>query len=203
MSGYASIQDVKDISSTSRTDAEISALIQVASERVNHDMQIYVFKEPVASIDETRMNSVDGTNTEYYVQHYPIGDYDDDFTVDASDVTVWANDGETETELTVASVDSSLGKITMDSAPSSSYTLSITYCYLPQHIDLTSQLIRRATAYLTAFLCQAKVPAELAKSYTIDRLKVVKLADDVHIYLNMYYQIMEQIRSGTGNVEVF
>ncbi len=60
----------------------------------------------------------------------------------------------------------------------------------------SNALIKQATMFLTAFLCQGKVPAELAKSYTLDRLKVIKLPDDVHYYLVKYMETIGYINSG-------
>jgi len=202
MSGYCSVNDVRAISNTKRTDAEITTLIDIASARVNQDIQIYVDKELVQSISNVKLNSIDGTTTDFYVQNWPIGDYDNDFDADASDVTVYAEENNAETELTVSSITAADGKIVMDSAPSSGIIMRITYCYLPRHIGLDHELIKRATAYLTAFMCQSKVPAELTKSFTIDRLKLIKSQEDVHIYWNEYQRIINYIKSGTGMMEV-
>jgi hypothetical protein len=201
--GYCTVEDVKKICNTKRTDAEISDLIDIASQRVNHDIQIYVYKELISSISNVKLNTIDGTNTDFYTQNWPLGDYDDDYDVDTTDIEMWAEEGNTETQLTdVSSVTASEGKIVMTSAPSSGSILRITYCYLPRHIRLSNNLIKWATAYLTAFMCQSKIPAELAKSYTIDRLKIVKTSEDVHVYWNAYQDYLNQIRSGTGNIEV-
>jgi hypothetical protein len=196
--GYCTVANVKEITNTKRTDSEITSLINVASGRLNREVQTYIYKEIVTSIDNVKANSVDGSNKDFYTQNWPLGDYDDDFSVSASDVTVTDVNGDTETSITVTSVDATIGKITTTTAPTG--TLYITYCYLPRHYPITSEIIKRATAYLAAFMCQSKVSSELASSFTVDRLRVTKSKDEVRIYEDEYDRLINYIKFGDGMV---
>ena len=201
---YCTTTNVTDICNTQRTTAEITALIGVASARVNRDIQRFVYKEYVTFINDVKWNTNDGSNVTFYTRNWPLGDYDNDFTVGTTDVHMYSWENNVETELTVSSITAADGKVVLSSAPSSGAQLYLTYCYIPKHLSVVSgsvsPIIRDATAYLTAWLCQTKIPAELTKSYTLDRLSVVKTAEDVHRYFLMYQELIMLIN--TGHIEV-
>ena len=206
---YCTIDDVKEIMDvpSTITDISIFKLARIASLHLNQDIQVHVYKEKIEYIDNIKTNKINGTNKVFYTKNWPIGDMDNDFMVDEDDVTVYkvrtVNGEETETEVTVSSVDAENGKITLESAPESDSVLYVTYVYTPRHYPVwpnTHELIRRATAYLTAFLLKNKMQDEsLITRYTIDRLTIVRSDEQTkHDYVK-YRQLVEYM---LGTMEV-
>ena len=201
---YCTVQDVKDVMDvpSSVTDEQIFRLSRIASTQVNSDILTHVYKERVQWVDQVKTNDIDGSNTDFYTKNFPLGDLDSDYKVDENDVHVFkvreVSSVLTETEVTVSSVDIDDGKITLSSAPESDSELYITYCYTPRHypVDPVHDLIRRATAYLTAFMLKNKIQDEsIVSRYTLDRLTVVKMADTARHDYNKYRELIDTINN--------
>jgi len=196
---YCSIDDVKEIVDvpSSVTDISIFKLARIASLQINHDIQVHVYKEKIEYIDNIKTNDIDGSNKTFYTKHWPIGDMNNDFMVDEDDVKVYkvrvVNGEEVETEMTVSSVDAENGKIVLEDAPESDSVLYVTYVYTPRHYPVwpTHELIRKAAAYLTAFLLKNKIQDEsLVSRYTIDRLTVVRSPETIRHDYNKYRELV-------------
>ncbi len=201
---YCSTDEVKEIADipSDLTDIDLFKLIRVASLRINMDIQTRVFKERVRNISDVKQNDIDGTNKTFYTRFYPIGDYNNDFRVTTSDITVHreytdANGDRQEETVSVSSIDPSTGKFILDAAPGTSDELFVTYCFTPKHhpVDSPSLAIKMAVAYLSAFLAKAKVGDVGITRYTIDRLTTMSLGEEVMGDRNRYYELVEQIRS--------
>jgi hypothetical protein len=201
--GYCSVDEVKEIAEipSEITDIQLFKLIRVASLNLNHDIQTHIFREKIAYIDEVKTNDMDASNTTFYLQHYPIGDYNNDFKVTTGDVTVYkeytdVNGDRLETTMTVSSVDQSLGKIVLSAAPDGTDELYATYCHTPTHFDVNTpnMMIKFATAYLAAFLAKSKVGDNNVSRYTIDRLTVVNLPEQVKSDYFRYIDLVDKIK---------
>jgi len=201
---YCSIDEVKEIADipSNITDIELFKLIRVASMRLNMDIQTRVFKEKVDFISDVKENELDGSNTTFYTKFYPIGDYNNDFRVTVDDITVYReytdNDGERQEEtVTVSSIDPSTGKFVLASAPDATDELFVTYCYTPKHhpVHDPSMAIKMAVAYLASFLAKAKVGDVGVKRYTIDRLTVMNLDEEILGDQKRYQDLVELIRA--------
>ena len=61
-------------------------------------------------ISYDKENTIDGSNTSFWTQKYPIGDLDDDMDVDTDDIKVYqySSDG-TKTQVTVSSITPNTG----------------------------------------------------------------------------------------------
>lgn len=205
---YCTVQDVKDIMdvSSSVSDLDIFKISRIASMQINEDLLSKVYREKVEYIDNVKTNNIDGTNTTFYVKNYPIGDYNNDFIVDETDITVIKRrvvSGQyTETELTVSSIDAESGQFVLTSAPESDSVLYVTYAYCPIHypVDPPHELIRQATAYLTSYLLKNKInDGSLVTKYTLDRLSITRMADTVkHDWIQYQNLISKILRPEVG-----
>ena len=200
---YCSVEDVKYVTDVPSdvTDIEIFKLARIASMKINEDIQTHVFREKIEYIDNIKTNKIDGSNKVFYTKNFPVGDMNNDYMVDETDVKVYKQrivSGEyTETELTVSSVDAENGKITLQDAPESDSILYVTYVYTPRHYPVypAHELVRRATAYFTAFLLKTRITGEVTR-YTLDRLTIVKGGQDARTEQLRYKELVQHMFDG-------
>lgn len=202
---YCSIDDVKEIIDvpTSITDIQLYKLIRMASLTVNHDISNRVHREKVDWVSDVKTNDIDGSNTTYYTKNYPVGDMNDDFTVDEDDIEVYQILNETETELTVSSFNVDDGKFVLSTAPAIGSTVEINYVYTPKgfRLDPVNELIRKATSYLAAYLMQHKIDdTKLITKASLDRLSITRQPDIVKYNLMQYENLINRINGGMMEV---
>ena len=188
---------MSDLNTSDISDNDLTSLITQATAILNADILVYVHEEQVTAIDSERENKIDGSNTTFYTRHYPIGDLDDDGDVDTDDIKVYLFDSSgARSTATVASIDDAdLGKFTLSSAPSSGYTMRVSYRYAPIGISISSvhALVKQACIFLTAALAYTKLrPSQISK-YTVDRLTVVQSESEFQHYWNLYRQTVREI----------
>jgi len=136
---------------------------------------------------------VHNSNKVYYTRFWPIADRNQDGVVDSNDVKVYKFDSEgNRTEATISSIDAARGKITLSEAPTSDYTLKITYSSYPPNI--TSSDLKMACIYLTAALCYAKCDPTILKH--LDTLDVLRMPDPYNRFMKMYKDTLTRIKSG-------
>jgi hypothetical protein len=202
--GYCSTDEVKEIAEipTDVTDIQLFKLIRVASLTLNHDVQVYVEREKVSWVNDVKTNDQDVLNTTFYAKNYPFGDYNNDFRVTTGDITVYKEYTDSygdrqETTMTVSSIDYTTGKFVLSSAPDATDELFVTYCYTPKHFNVNtpSMLIKFATAFLAAYLAKSKVGDNTITKYTINRLSVVNLPEQVKADYYRYLDLVDRIKS--------
>jgi len=160
--GYCTVADIRamtNITTSDLTDTQVCNLITYAGVQLNADMQIHEEEERVLYISNTKGNDIDGSNTTYYCKHYPLGDLNDDFKVNTSDVNVYQylSDG-TRTELTVDSVTAATGSWELDSAPAATIShLAVTYNWAQRSVSTPDPLIKQAVIALVSFLGYRKI----------------------------------------------
>lgn len=162
--GYCSADDIRaltNLTSSTIVDSDLDALIANATLEVNQRLNVTVVRERVGYLDQTRQNLINGSNTTYYIRNWRgkyMADYNNDGTVDTTDLIVYvvASDG-TETEATVSSIDHNDGKLVLDTAYSSDYTLYISYAWSYFDEASPSTLLNLATAYLASAYSYLKI----------------------------------------------
>jgi len=160
--GYCSPDDVRDLTSITTsdlTDTELFNIIELAAIQLNGDIQTKRFEEEVLYIDETKDNTIDGSNTTFYTKFFPIGDLDNDMDVDTSDLEVYTieTDG-TKTQVTVDSIIANDGQFVLSAAPATSISrLLVTYYSSPLSMSDPHSLIKLACIYLSAHYGYAKL----------------------------------------------
>jgi len=201
---YCTLDDVKSLAEipSDIDDETLFKLSRVASLQINHDIQTKIYKERVKLIDNIKTNIIDGSNKTFYTKNFPIGDMNNDFQVTTEDITVYKVYDDEETEMTVSSIDALTGKFVLENAPENGSVLYVTYCYTPRHypVDPVNDLIRQATAYLTAFIAKSKVGDVSVTRYTIDRLTVMNIPDQVISDYKNYLDLIDRIRADSSMV---
>ena len=148
------VRKIAGISDDEMTDPEIIEFIDLAQKEVNSKISIKVTREPVYLIDSYRSNKIDGSNTTFFIKNWKdnyLADLNYDNEVTTSDVRVFAYNPstQTETELTVSSIDINAGSFTLSSAPSN-LQLWVTYAYTNFDPVNPHPLVSQCVAYLAA-----------------------------------------------------
>lgn len=195
---FATVQDIKEFISLSTddiTDEEIMNLIKRAQIQIAQELYVYHEEEEISYIDAEKENDVDGINAVFYVRYWPIADRTQSGVVDSSDVTMYLFDSDNvRTTATVSSVDASLGKITLSSAPGTDYTLKATYVSIPKNIR--DDDLRLACTFLTAGYSYLKVEPAVLKH--LDTLDVIRMPDAAERYFKQYKETMKRIKAEIG-----
>lgn len=198
--GYCSMRDfraVTNLTTTCISDADAYDLITMAAYQVNGDITTKVIRERVGYIDSTRENDINGTNTTYYVKNWKgkyLADFNNDSLVNTSDVVVYLVDSDgNETQATVSAVDVDAGSFTLSSAPSSAYTLYVTYAWSYIDASVPDKRLRLACAFLTAALAQAKLNIGRAPQMSIGNIRLYRHMDAYDAYYTKYLDIIRQI----------
>ena len=204
---YAVFEDVNlhtNITSSDVSDADVTSLIAEATITVNSDINIKVTRERIRSIDKTRENQINGTNTVYYTQNWKgvyLGDLNDDGSITIADVIVYqvASDG-TETTPTISAVDDDDMKITLTSAPSSGVELYISYRYSRVRQGTVDPKVKLATIYLTAAMCYAKINIGKAPSQAFGSSRLTRHMKSYNHYMQRYQDTLDDINQLGGMV---
>lgn len=183
---------VSDIS-----DTDITSLIAFATQQLNHDINYYVIREKIEQIDNTRKNSIDGSNATFYVKNWEgkyIGDFNDSGTVSKEDLTVYQIDSSSiETVLTISSVAHNEGKFVLSSAPSSGVILLITYCWSYVDESTPGSLISLAATYLTSALAFEKINAGRSPNFAFGSSRFTRDMEAGNRFYRRYREIVTQI----------
>ena len=205
--GYCQVTDVQRITSLTNSDiadADLEGIIEsVSTPQVNHDISVFVYKEDVVNINTSKQNKINGTNTTFYTQAFPLCDMDNDGDIDTSDILVYsvASDG-TETALGVSSVVGDTGKFVLSSAPSA-VQLKVTYRYMKNRdmlSDTVHPLIVLACAQLSAAYAFLKLDATQAGKlvrFQVDRFSAT-LQPPFDKFMSDYRKTITKIISDAG-----
>ena len=185
------------------SDNDVDALIVDATAQLNSDINTRVVRELVIEIDNTRKNSIDGSNTTFYVQNWKgkyLADSNDDGSITIADVTVYlvASDG-TETEATVSSITSDEGKLVLDSAPSSGVIMYITYQWCYDDPDTPSKKIALACALLTAAYCYEKINRGMSPQQVYGNVRFMRDMRAGNEYFKRYENEIAKINGEMGD----
>jgi hypothetical protein len=199
----AQIRRITNLTTSDISDADLTNLITDATAQLNSDINTRVVREKVVSIDLTRENKIDGSNTIYYVQNWKgkyIADMDDDGGIDTGDVIVYqvASDG-TETKPTISAVDSDDGYITLSSAPSSGVNLYITYEWCFDDPDTPSPQIALACAFLTAAYAYEKINRGMSPQQVYGNVRFMRDMRAGNEYYQRYENQISKINSEMGD----
>jgi len=186
---YCTVTDIRNITNLTETDisdSAISNLISWATTQLNGDIGATLW----IKLGDTAftIGDIDGSNKTYTLRYAPIGDMNNDGTVDTNDIEVWrklsTEDHFTKWNNAISSIDDDeIGKITFASAPTTDYDYWIKYVWFP--IKFNHPLITRACAELTAYLCFLKLNLKDVSSYRIGKVSVTKV--DRHPGLVSFY----------------
>jgi len=168
------VRSIINISSSQIDDNELANIITFASYQLNEDLQIEIDRERIAYISDIKENKIDGSNKTFYVQNSFIGDLNDDFTVDTTDIEVWKEYDNIKTYLTVSTIDVKEGFITVDSAPANEGEYFIKYTYSKARMDTPSKKVILAAAQLVAAWAYSKLNVGKAPRFKMGNLTVFR-----------------------------
>jgi hypothetical protein len=197
--GYCTIGDVRDLTgltSTQISDSKIFTLIKYAMAQLNADILVKHEDERVRYISPERENDIDGVNTTFYTENYPIGDKDNDGSVTISDIYAYSiNSTGVRTEYSISSIGSvERGKFVLATAFPLSETSYITYYSSPLLTEPPHMLVRLACIYLTAALSYTKIDASKIKKFRVGKVSVMQQSEAFDLYRNKYLGIIHQIK---------
>jgi hypothetical protein len=196
---YATVTDVRAITNLTAediSDADITLLLDRASQQVNSDLGVKIVKENFAA---NPVNILDGVNTEFQTVFYPLGDLDNDFVVGTSDVIVYnrpfAPKPFKKQVGLLQSVDAEQGLITFTNPPEINKEWRIDYMWFP--LPVTDKLVNKATAELAAYFCFLKQNLMEFETLRLGKLEVRKIARHPNLvsFFERYVDTINKIRS--------
>jgi hypothetical protein len=198
--GYCTVEDMRDmtnLTSSDITDANLARFITLAGQQLNNDTSIYIEDENVATVDKFKTNQLNGTNTTFYTFAWPMGDYNNDFVVNTSDLFVDLVDNSTNpatrTPQTVSSITPETGQFVLSSAPGPQYQLLVTYRYC--QIPVNHPLMRQACMMLTAAWAYQKINVGKAPQFKIGNVSMKRDMDSFKYYYNKYKDLLLEINN--------
>jgi len=194
------IRAITNLTTSEISDSEITSLIEYATSQVNADIGVTLY----VKLNDTNYISgdFDGTNKTFTLKFSPIGDLNNDGTVDTNDIEVWSKlsteDHYTKMSNPIASIDDhEIGKFTFASAPSTDRDYILKYVWFP--IPYNHKLIKKACAELAAYLCFLKLNLKDVESYRLGKVAVTKTARHPGLvsFYDRYQETLGRIRGRT------
>lgn len=207
---YTTIEQIRNLTNlviADITDNELNSLIAQATVQLNSDINTPIIRELVVSIDDTRENTIDGSNKTFYVRKWEgkyIADSNDDGIVDDSDVTVYlvASDN-TETTATVSSVTSNEGKFVMAVAPTdqTASSMYISYNWAFEDPSTPSAKISLACAFLTIAYAYEKINRGMSPQQVYGNVRFMRDMRAGNEYFKRYESQVSKINDSMGDYE--
>ncbi len=198
--GYVTPSEVRDmcsISSTQLSDSQLWRTIKYASEQLNKDLQVQVFKEKIEYIDDMKTNDIDDSNTTFFLKNSNegqfIGDYNNDFTITVADLEVWSEADETRTALTVSSVTHNRGSFVLSTAPSNDKDYYVNYVWSMADMSTPSALVKMACAQLAAAWGFSKLNVGKADRFHLGNMTVFRDTDAHMYWMSEYRNTLQKI----------
>ena len=183
-------------------------MIDYATAQLNSDLNTRVIRERVRQIDITRENSIDGSNTTFYVKNWKgkyIADMNNDGSINSNDIIVYlvASDG-TESTATVSTVTSSEGKFVLSSAPTSSTAaeMYITYEWCFDDPSTPSARIALACAFLAASYAYEKINAGMSPQQVYGNVRFMRDMQSGNKYFKRYTDQVSMINGQLGDYAI-
>lgn len=210
--GYTEISDIRTMTNLEVADIgddDIEKIISQSTSQLSQYINVLVVRERVEFIDQTRENKRDGQNNEYYVKNWEgkfLGDKNGDGNIDENDVEVYLVDSKgDESVATVTSVDYKKSKITLETAPSGSDLVYITYSWTYVDPVTPDPTLRLACTYLTAAFCFAKINIGMASEVRMGRrhIEIVRHMESFDHYYSRFEKILTKLNSRgiSGNIK--
>ena len=206
MTSYCSTADVRiitNLTTTDISDADLNSLIDYATYQLNADIGVTMYVKFADS--NYFVGDYDGSNAVFAFKASPIGDLDNNGTVNTSDIDVWskANTADVYTKMTtgtatIASIDDpEFGKFTFTTVPSLTNDYVLKYVWFP--VPFNHPLLKKALCELTAYLAFLKANLKDVDSYRLGKLSVSKTARHPGLvsFYDRYIMTLGQIRGAT------
>jgi hypothetical protein len=199
--GYSTVTEVREISNLTVddiSDANLYRLIQKATAYLNAEINQEVRREKISAIDDTRKNSIDGTNATFYVRKWRnhIGDMNDDGKVTVADLIVYQVDpSNVETQLTISSISPDEGKFVLSSAPAGGMRLFVTYQWSYASEYTPNAKVKLACEYLTTAFAFEKIERGLSPQQVYGNVRIYRDMAAGSENHKRYREVVNQINS--------
>jgi len=203
---YTTVTDIRLLSGYTTadiSDADLTSLIPYATAIFNEAVNRHIREEKIENIDGVRENDIDGSNTTFYLKSgydWFVADTTDSGTVTVADIAVYIEDTSvdpnTRTEATVSTLDDTIGKFVLVSAPVSGDVLTVDYAKSPVKESATAdQLVKMAVSQLVSAYGATSLTAAQLGSFSIGdfRQSASTSASFNHFY-NSYTNTLGLIR---------
>lgn len=208
---YGDVKLLTNISTSDVSNTDITSIISEATKELNRLINVKVVRERVFYVDAVRKNTLDSSNTTFYVQNWEgkfLADLNNDGTVSTDDVKVFQVDSNnTETELTVSTITHDEGKFVLDSAPTSGVRLYVTYEWSYKDVATPDPLVGLACKFLTAAYCYAKLNIGRAPIFSVGNKKIYRHMDSFEHYYQRFekvvYSINDSMYASADSTETF
>jgi hypothetical protein len=197
------VRSIADIDCTTIEDTDLNFFIDYAQKEILMHFNQEVIREPVKYIDSTRKNSIDNSNTTYYIQNWNgnwISDRNYDLDIDTSDVVVYQVDGDgNETKPTISSITASEGKIVLASAPAN-VDLYVSYVYSSIDTETPDPRLKMALAYLAASYSYLKLSQGGKSDVKFGNVTIKEDSlSNYESYYKKYLDLIEMIDSNSAD----
>ena len=175
---YEKLNLLTNITESDITNDDVDLIIAEATKELNRLINVKEIRERVSYIDSVRKNSIDGSNTSFYVKNWKgkyLADMNNDGGVDTDDIIVHQVDSDSvETTLTVSSITHNEGKFVLDSAPTSGVKLYVTYEWCYKDVSTPDELVALACTFLAASYCYAKLNRGRASTFSFGNQRITR-----------------------------
>ena len=158
---YTDVNLLTNIGTSDVSNADITSIIAHSTVELNRKINVSETRELVTTIDSTRENTIDGSNTTFYVQNWKgkyLADKNNDGSVTTADVVVYQIDADgVETTLTVSSITHNEGKFVLSAAPVPGVRLYVSYEWCYKDVSTPDNIVKLACVFLTASYCYGKL----------------------------------------------
>jgi hypothetical protein len=202
---YANIEKFRDLTSFKAeqiNNYDVQQLREIANRIIIEDVTSYIYLERLTG-------NINGSNTEFKTEHFPLADSNFDRRVDEDDVEVYyatytdsQNFLDYGSEQTVSSVEELNGIINLSTAPTSTTAeagvFAIYRYYAPKRI-INYNILELAANYFLGYLAANKIAGQTPRMSSIEEYRVrrdtVGFADMPGIeYLKLALQILDKER---------
>lgn len=186
-----------NLSTSDVSNANVISLITEATAELNRMINVREVREVIDYIDSTRKNSINNSNTTFYVRNWKgkyLADMNNDGDVDTSDIIVYQVDSNgTETTLTVSSVDHDDGKFVLSSAPTTGVRLYVTYEWCQKDVSTPDKLVKMACVFLTASYIYGKINIGRSPDQSWGNKSIKRDMNSPNYYRKIAMKLVDQI----------
>ena len=206
ISGYCTPNDIRDITNLKAadiTDTELYKIINFAANQLNSDINTYKEDEKLEYISQEKENTIDDSNTSYYIKNYPIGDSTGNQEVSTADIEVYSlkNSDGTKASVDITSISPNTGKFVVTTAISADYTLYVTYRFAPLSVSDPHPLIRTACTLLSAAWAYSKINIGKATAFSVGSMNISRHIKSFDIYYQRYQEVLKEVNNRITRVE--
>jgi hypothetical protein len=186
------------LSTTDISDEDLNSLVESAQKEVLLQINHKVIREEVEYIDETRENSINGSNTTFYIRNWKgnyLSDMNYDLDVTKDDIKVYSINQSTgvETEATVSSIAYDSGKFILSSAPNN-VNLEVTYCYSELDPKTPDAVLKLATEFLAGSYIYTRIDSSQKKKVKFGNVEITNGTGSESASVSLYNKYLDLIR---------